>query len=94
MAAKMTECTVLTWDEICGEVRTYIEQKLNRGSNAEIIADLREKIYEEDRDGDDDESMSMGPEWEVAAITHTPKVTLVELKSSRGHLSTAQIIWS
>ena len=60
---------------------------LPRGDDEALVESLR-LINEEEPDDDDGEYY-----WELKGVSHTPRVTTVEFRSGRGHLSIAPILW-
>ena len=91
MEAGKQDCLVIAWDEIGGDPQFYGELKLTRGHDDTLVDELRKQVYEDEAECDGEEDM--GDAWELVAVGHTPRVTLIEFKSSRGHLATAQVLW-
>lgn len=91
MEAGKQDCLVITWDEIGGDPQFHGELKLTRGDDDILVDELRKQVYEDEADSDGEEDI--GDAWELVAVGHTPRVTLIEFKSNRGHLATTQVLW-
>ena len=68
---------------------TEKELELTRDNEQELISELYAETPEDAEMLESDE----GPDWKVVSIARTPRATLVEWKSSRGHFSSSLIRW-
>lgn len=87
---------IIWYDEIGSEpmlqtthANTEKELELTRDNEQELISDLYAETPEDAEMLESDE----GPDWKVVSIARTPRATLVEWKSSRGHFSSSLIRW-
>jgi len=93
---KRVPCRIVILDEISWEPEIAskdgdTEFYISRGNDKAMVADVRKLVYDDDADYDDDDDDERS--WELVAIAHTPKSTLIEFTSDRGHVATTQIIW-
>lgn len=77
-----TQATIIEFGEIDCDITTQ-EVEITRGDDAQMIKDLNE-LNGQGENGS----------WHHVGIAHTPRTTIVEWKSERGHYSGTTICWS